>query len=100
MGRNPRSNVHNNSSNIHKSNDVGRRKDEEKSSQEKGIQCYECEGFRHIRTESPTYLKKQKKGLSVTWSEEDSESDLEEESAKYVKALTSICTFDGNSGDD
>ena len=38
-----------------------------KSTQGKGIQCHECEGFGHTRAECPTYLKKQKKNLSVTW---------------------------------
>ena len=65
----------------------------EKSSQGKGIKCHECEGFGHIRSECPTYLKRQKKNLYVTWSEEDSESDLEE-SAKYVKALIGKYVYD------
>ena len=66
MDRNPRSNVKNISSDIHKSNEMGRKRSEEKYSQGKGIQCHECEGFGNIRAECPTYLKKQKKNLSVT----------------------------------
>ena len=77
MDRNPRSNVKNISSDIHKSNEFGRKRAEDKSTQGKGIQCHGCEGFGHIRAECPTYLKKQRKNLFVTWSEEDSESDLE-----------------------
>ena len=55
----------------------------------KGIQCHGCEGFGHIKAECPTYLKKQKKGLAVTWSDEDSESESEE-NAKHITALTSV----------
>ena len=45
MDRNPRSNVKNISFDIFKSNEVGRKRDEEKSTQGKGIQCHGCEGF-------------------------------------------------------
>ena len=45
MDRNQRSNVKNISSDIHKSNEFGRKRDEEKSTQGKGVQCHECEGF-------------------------------------------------------
>src|SRR4051812_35927638 len=71
-------------------------KPEEKYNHSKGIQCHGCEGYGHIRAEYPTYLKKQKKGLSVSWSDEDSESDFEEESSKHVTALTGVY----NSGED
>jgi hypothetical protein len=33
-------------------------KSDEKSAQTKGVQCHECEGFGHIRTECATFLKK------------------------------------------
>ena len=69
-----------------------------KSTQGKGIQFHECEGFGQVRDECPAYLKKQKKNLSVTRSDEDSESDLEE-STKYVKALTGKYVFDEESSD-
>ncbi|PNX74790.1 gag-protease polyprotein [Trifolium pratense] len=39
---------------------------EEKDSQSKEVQCHECEGYGHIKSECPTFLKKQKKGLTVT----------------------------------
>ena len=42
-------------------------KDEEKPSRPRGIQCHECEGFGHIKAECPTFMKKQKKGMVVTW---------------------------------
>ena len=98
MDMNQRSNVKNIPSDIYKSNEVGWKRAKEKYSQGKGIQCHECEGFGHIRAECPTYLKKQKKNLFVTWSEEDSESDLEE-SAKYVKAFTGKYVSDEESSD-
>jgi hypothetical protein len=56
----------------------------------KGVQCHECEGYGHIRTECATFLKKQKKSLTVSWSDDDeSEEDGESESAKYITALSS-----------
>ncbi|MCI64208.1 gag-protease polyprotein, partial [Trifolium medium] len=51
-------------------------------------QCHECEGYGHIRTECATYLKKQKKSLVVSWSDEESEGEVENESAKHITALT------------
>src|SRR3954468_9997438 len=95
MHQKSRPNVKNISSDINGSYDSGRgAKPEEKYNHNKGIQCHGCEGYGHIRAECPTYLKKQKKGLSVSWSDEDSESDFEEESAKHVTALTGICNSD------
>ncbi|XP_058761387.1 uncharacterized protein LOC131634779 [Vicia villosa] len=73
MGRNPRSNVKDIPSDTQKSNDLGRKRIEEQ-----------------IISECPTYIKRRKKILSVTWSEEESKSDPEEELAKYVKALRSM----------
>jgi hypothetical protein len=39
---------------------------EEKKNQSKGVQCHECEGYGHIRSECGTYQKRQKKGLIVS----------------------------------
>src|SRR3954462_8099397 len=101
MDQKPRPNVKNISSDISRSYDSGRRdKSEEKYNHSKGIQCHGCEGYGHIRAECPTYLKKQKKGLSVSWSDEDSESDFEEESAKHVTALTGVYNSDEDSSED
>src|SRR3954467_15056421 len=101
MDQRPRSNVKNISSDISRSYNSGRRdKSEEKYNHSKGIQCHECEGYGHIKAECPTYLKKQKRGLSVSWSDEDSESDFEEESAKHVTALTGIYNSDEDSSED
>lgn len=101
MDMKSRSNVKNNSSDISKSNDFGRKPNsEEKSSQSKGIQCHGCEGFSHIRFECPTYLKKKKKSLAVTWSGEESKSELEEESAKCVTVLTGRYVSNEDSCDD
>ncbi|KAK2459144.1 putative mitochondrial protein [Trifolium repens] len=62
---------------------------EEKSNQSKGVQCHECEGYGHIRSECGTYQKRQKKGLTVSWSDED--TDEENESARHATALTGTC---------
>src|ERR1044072_6753989 len=42
-------------------------KDEERPSSARGLQCHECEGYGHFKSECPTFLKKQKKGMVVTW---------------------------------
>lgn len=66
----------------------------------KGVQCYECEGYGYIRTECTTFLKKQKKSLVVSWSNEDnSEGEVENEYAKNVTALTGIYMSDAESCD-
>ncbi|CAM8880830.1 unnamed protein product [Rhodiola kirilowii] len=59
--------------------------DHNKDSNDKGIQCRECEGFGHIRAECPNLKKKN--AYAVSWS--DSESDQEGETNNFV-ALTSI----------
>jgi len=62
---------------------------DEKNNNYKGVQCHECEGYEHIRTECATFLKKQKKGMIVSWSDdEDADGDGESESAKHVTTMT------------
>ncbi|KAK2456975.1 putative mitochondrial protein [Trifolium repens] len=70
-------------------NSLKKSKPEDKSTQGKGVQCHECEGYGHIRSECGTYQKRQKKGLTVSWSDED--TDEEGESARHVTALTGTC---------
>ncbi|KAK2428549.1 putative mitochondrial protein [Trifolium repens] len=70
-------------------NSLKKTKPEDKSSQGKGVQCHECEGYGHIRSECGTYQKRQKKGLTVSWSDEDTDED--NESARHVTALTGTC---------
>ncbi|MCH87868.1 gag-pol polyprotein, partial [Trifolium medium] len=43
-----------------------------------------------MRSECPSFIRKQK-GLVVSWSDGDSDSEDEYESAKYAKALSGIC---------
>jgi len=97
----PRSNGQNIKSNIDNQQDNVRKvKTNENINQSKGVQCHECEGHGHIRTECATYLKKQKKSLVVSWSNEDnSEGELENEYAKDVTTLTGVYTSDVESGD-
>jgi hypothetical protein len=72
-------------SNISSSNKVW---DEDKSDQGKGVRCYECQGFGHIKIECPTYLKKQKNRMSITWSESDDANEGETSNkAKAYKHL-------------
>jgi uncharacterized protein YjhX (UPF0386 family) len=62
---------------------------DEKNTQYIGVQCHKCEGYGHIRTECATFLKRQKKSLVVSWSDgDDSEVQVENESAKHVTTLT------------
>jgi hypothetical protein len=89
-------NVKNISSDISKSNNAGRRaRSDEKLKEGKEVQCYECDGYGHIRTECGTYLKKQKMSLAATWSDE-SET---EEAANLVTALTGRWGSDEDSSD-
>ncbi|MCI28313.1 gag-protease polyprotein, partial [Trifolium medium] len=74
---------------------------DEKTNQVKGVQCHECEGYGHIRIECATYLKKQKKDLTVSWSDEDdSEGEVESEAAKNITALTGRYMSDTDSCDE
>jgi hypothetical protein len=67
MDKRPKPNVKNMSFDIKKNASSQRKaKIDENINQGKGIQCHECEGFGHIRSKCPTYLKKQKKGLSMS----------------------------------
>jgi len=66
------------------------KRSDDKNSQYKGVQCYECESYGHIRTECATFLMKQKKSLTTSWSDDDgSEGDGDRESSKQITALTS-----------
>ncbi|GAU50915.1 hypothetical protein TSUD_411150, partial [Trifolium subterraneum] len=92
----------NNASDIMRSIDAQKRsKGDEKPTVNKGIQCHECEGYGHIRTECGTYLRKQKKSLVASWSdEEESEGEKEFEAAKHVRVLTGIVESDTESCDE
>ncbi|TYK06510.1 gag-pol polyprotein [Cucumis melo var. makuwa] len=57
----------------------------------KGIRCHECEGFGHIQAECATYLKRKKKGLVATFSDEEDYSKSDDEDLGM--ALISICTM-------
>lgn len=56
---------------------LNKSKDDFKNNKGKGAQCSKCEGFGHIKVESPTFLKKRKERLSITWYEFDGESEKE-----------------------
>nr|ABN06156.1 gag-pol polyprotein, related [Medicago truncatula] len=62
---------------------------DEKNPQYKGVQCHECEGYGHIRTEYDTFLKRQNKILAVSWSDGDNfEDEGKTEYANHFSALT------------
>ncbi|MCI63402.1 gag-protease polyprotein, partial [Trifolium medium] len=62
MDRRPRTNAKHISQDISRNTSTQRKpKTYEKPNKGKGVQCHECEGYGHIRTECATYLKKQKR---------------------------------------
>jgi len=72
---------------------------DEKNSRYKGVQCHECEGYGHIGTKCATFLKKQKKGMIVSWYDnEEADGDVESDTAKRVTAMTR--RVESESGDE
>jgi len=98
----PRTNVQHIRSNIDDQQDNVRKvKTDGNNNQSKGVQCSECEGYSHVRTECATYLKKQKRSLVVSWSDKDNlEEEVEKEYAKNVTALTGVYMSDAELGDE
>jgi len=71
---------------------------DEKNTQYKGVQCHECEGYGHIRTDCATFLKRQKKSLAVSWSDgDDSDDEVENESGKHASAFAGWVMSDAES---
>ncbi|MCI37797.1 gag-protease polyprotein, partial [Trifolium medium] len=59
MDRRPRTNAKRFSQDISRNTSTQRKpRTDEKPSQSKDVQCHECEGYGHIKTECATYLKK------------------------------------------
>jgi len=74
---------------------------DDKGSQLKEVQCYECEWYGHTRTECATFQKKQKKSLTDAWPDEDiSDKDSEYEPIKRVAAFTGRVFSNTNSCDE
>ena len=48
------------------------------SNNTKGIQCRECEGFKHIQSKYANTHKKKNKALKSTWSDDESEGSQED----------------------
>ena len=66
-----------------------RDRNDDKTNQGKGVHCHGCEGFGHFKAECPTHLKRQKKGLSISRSDDDvSENEPDDENSNHVIALT------------
>ncbi|KAK2456170.1 gag-protease polyprotein [Trifolium repens] len=82
-------------------NTSAKTKTNDKPIQDRDIQCRECEGYGHYRSECSTYLKRQKKGLSVSWSDEDeSVNELASNSSNQVNAMTGVYLSDNESCDE
>ncbi|KAK2396121.1 gag-protease polyprotein [Trifolium repens] len=76
-------------------------KADDKPIQCRDVQCHECEGYGHFRSECATYLKKQKKGLYVSWSDEDdSENEMVNKASNHVSVMTGVCFSDNDSCDE
>jgi len=74
---------------------------DDKGNHFKGVQCHECEGYSHIKTKCATFLKKQKKSLTISWPDEDiSYKDSEYEPRKRVTAFTGRVYSDIESCDE
>lgn len=73
-------------------------KDEDKPNKGKGIKCHECEDFCHIKVECPTFLKKWKKGMSITQSDFDDKS--EEKTDNKLITFTEKYEFGSESSDE
>jgi len=74
---------------------------DDKGNQLKEVQCYECEGYGHTRTECATFQKKQKKSLTDAWPDEDiSDKDNEYEPTKRVAAFIGRVFSDTDSCDE
>ncbi|KEH32869.1 envelope-like protein, putative [Medicago truncatula] len=81
--------------------DMNKEGTEDKKNHSKGIQCHECEGYGHIMTECTTFLKKQKKSLTVLCSNEDaSERNFENNFTKQINAMTGRVSSDIESCDE
>lgn len=68
---------------------------EDKPNGGRGTQCFEYEGFRHIKLECSTFLKKQKMELFVTWYDSDNES--EEEAPNNMMTYSGRYEYQGDS---
>jgi len=73
---------------------------EEKKNQGKGVQCHEGEDFGHVKANCPTYLKRHKKGMLASWSDDASRGEHDDETTNHVMAFIGRCEFDEESCDD
>lgn len=54
---------------------------------DRSVKCYECEEYGYFQAECATFLKRKKKSLTITLSDEETTSDSDSES--YGRALIS-----------
>ncbi|MCI48943.1 gag-protease polyprotein, partial [Trifolium medium] len=66
--------------NISKGNSTQKKIKEEDQGYQGRVQCHECEGYGHIKSECPTFNKRN--ALAVSWSDGDTDSEDEHVSAK------------------
>ena len=69
-------------------NDKPREKVDQSSNNSLGSQCFRCQGYRHMKSECPTYLKSKGKAMVVRDVEvSDNESDCDEDGTSLFSPL-------------
>ena len=74
-------------------NDKPREKVGQSSNNSMGLQCFGCQGYGHMKSECPTYLKSKGKAMAVTFSDgevSDDESECDEDENFIVFTATAI----------
>ena len=74
-------------------NDKPREKVAQSSNNSKGPQCFGCQGYGHMKSECPTYLKSKGKALAITLSDgevSDDESECDEDGNFITFTATAI----------
>jgi hypothetical protein len=75
----------------------GKPKEDNNSELDKEVRCFECEGFGLIKSECLTFLKKQKKGMTITLYDSEEESEGETTNKAFSGLLET--TSDSSSED-
>ena len=74
-------------------NDKPREKVSQSSNNSLGSQCFGCQGYGHMKSECPTYLKSKGKAMAVTFSNgevSDNESDCDEDENFIAFTATAV----------
>ena len=67
-------------------------------SKSKKLKCFECQGFGHVRSECPTYLKSKGKAMNASLSDDESKSSSDDEhffEDEQVNFMAFVASTDG-----